>query len=369
MITRGKVIIGLIVVLALSAAALTYFLLIEDMQHEDGELVKGDLTIYNWKDYIGSDTVSKFEQEFGIKVNYLTFDDEEEMFSALQSEPSKYDLLVASNDIVTDLVRARLIQVIDHKNIPNLKNIASQFRDPAYDPDNRHSVPYLWGTTGMIINTSKIGDEPDSWKLLWDPKYKGRIAMLNNAYSVFLAPLAMMGVEVNTNDIEKIEAAGEMLKKQGPLLVGYLEATDIRDRMISGELFAAQLYSGEAMQAVEKNEDLVYFFPKEGGELWIDSFIISAGARNRRGAEKFIDFVLRPEVGAAIANELWYATCDGAAKPFLDPEMLSDPLVYPPPEVREGLHMWEDQGTPEEVAKAEMKINEIWAMLKHLHDN
>ncbi|MFH1830859.1 MAG: spermidine/putrescine ABC transporter substrate-binding protein [Pseudomonadota bacterium] len=359
-----------IVIVTLIVLVASWFLFFKGIYLKEADRkLSGELTIYNWKDYIGKDTVANFEKEFGVKVNYLTFDDEEELFSALQSASSKYDLVIASNDVITALVQARLLDTIDYTNIPNIKNIGEKFRNPPYDPENKHSVPYLWGTTGVIINSKHISGNPDSWSLLWDPVYRGKIAMLNNLFATFMPAFLMHGIDFNTNDLHAIAIAEEELFKQRPLIVGYLEVTDIRDKMVSGDLWAAQIYSGEAMQAIEKNKDLRYFIPKEGSDIWVDNWAIPMGAHHKYTAEAFINYVLRPKVSAAIVNELWFANPNIAARPFTDEEMLNDPLVYPPSNILDKCHMWHDVGTPEEIMQGRSKMNEIWETLKFLGRN
>ena len=322
------------------------------------------LNVYNWEDYFGSTTVSDFEKKFGVKVNLETFDDEEEMVSSLQSHPEKYDIIITSGDEIRELVKMRMLAEIDLENIPNLKNIEQRFRNPYYDPGHRHSVPYLWGTTGIVVNRSFIKDKEDSWPLLWNSKYKGKIAMLNNPDEVIGAALKYLGYSVNTNDPSKLDKARQKLFDQRPLLAGYLDCITLREKLISGELWAAQIYSGEGMFAVDKLEPLEYIIPKEGAAMWVDCLAIPRDAKHKYTAEVFINYILSPEISAEIANYLWYANCNQAARAFTQEEILKSPSLYPSKKTLKNCEFFRPVGTAEEEKRTRQIINKIWSELR-----
>ena len=333
------------------------------------EKVKGKklspvLNIYNWEDYFGPTTLGDFEKKFGVRVNLETFEDEEEVFSMLQAHPGRYDIIIASNDAIRELIAMRLLAEIDIGNIPNLKNIEGKFRNPPYDPGHRHSVPYLWGTTGIAINRSFIQEEVVSWSILWNLKYKGKIAMLNNPDGVIGAASKYLGHSLNTTNPTKIEEERQILLKQKPLLVGYLDTIEIRDKLISNELWAAQIYSGDGMFAADKNKAVAYFVPKEGAAIWVDCLCIPRDAEHKHTAEVFINYILDPEASGKIVNYLWYANCNIAARPYTKKKILESPSLYPFKEILKKCEFFKPVGTEEEQGRCKEIINKIWAQLQ-----
>jgi len=322
------------------------------------------LNIYNWEAYLGPTTLGDFEKKFGVKVNLETFEDEEEVVSMLQAHPGRYDIIIASDDAIRELIAMRLLTEINIGNIPNLKNIEGKFRNPSYDPRHRHSVPYLWGTTGIAINRAFVQEEVVSWSILWNPKYKGKIAMLNNPDEVIGAALKYLGYSLNTTNPIKIEEERQMLLEQKPLLAGYLNTIETRDKLISNELWAAQIYSGDGMFAADKNKAVEYFVPKEGAAIWVDCLCIPRDAEHKHTAEVFINYILDPEASGKIVNHLWYANCNIAASPYTKKEILESPSLYPPEEVLKKCEFFKPVGTEEEKGRCNGIINKIWAQLQ-----
>ena len=224
----------------------------------------GALTLYNWEEYIGSDTLANFEKETGIHVTEINFKDEDEMLGAVQSDLSAYDLVVTSDETVWEMREAKMLAPLDLSKIPNLKYIDKKYRNMPYDPEQRYSVPYMTGTTGIVVNTKYIQQETDSWKVLFDPRYRGKLAMLNNQWEVIGTACKLLGYALNTTDLEELDRAREVLLKQKSLLQGYFDAVTLREKLIGEELWAAQIYNGEGMLAVDENEELEYVIPKEG---------------------------------------------------------------------------------------------------------
>lgn len=323
-----------------------------------------ELNVYNWGDYFGETTLSDFEKEYGIKVNLQIFEDEEEMISELQSHPEKHDIVIASDETVRELINMRLLAEMNLVNIPNTKNIEERFKNPSYDPRHKHSIPYLWGTTGIAINRNFVNENVDSWSILWDPKYKSKIAMLNNPDEVIGAALKYLGYSVNTNDSTQLESARHKLLEQKSLGVVYLGPVEIRSRLISNELWAAQIYSGEGMYAVDKNDAIKYFVPKEGSSLWVDCLCIPRDAEQKYTAEVFINYILSPIVSAKIVNYLWYANCNIAAQPYTNKEILTNISLYPSALVLERCEFFKKTGTEEERNKTQQIHNKIWSELQ-----
>ncbi|MEK9153746.1 MAG: spermidine/putrescine ABC transporter substrate-binding protein [Patescibacteria group bacterium] len=318
------------------------------------------LNIYNWEDYIGTTTIADFEKEFGVKVNLESYPNEDAMISGVQSDPIKYDIVVGSDILVKEMNNMKLLAEIDLKNIPNLKNIGAEFQNPSYDPGNKHSIPYMWGTSGIVINHEFIEETEPSWAILWSPAYKGKITMLDNMQDVIGAALRYAGYSANSVDPAELEKARQLLLQQKPLLRGYENGYQIRDAILNGELWAAHSYSGDGSMLVSQNENIEYVIPKEGAFIWVDNLLIPVGSQHKYTAEVFINYVLRPDVSAKIANYLWYANTNEAARELTNPDILQDPAIYPSEEARKKLEFAGYFGGVEAVAL----YNQIWAELQ-----
>jgi len=325
-------------------------------------LASGDaektLTLYNWEEYIGSNTIAAFEKETGIRVKEVFFKNEEDMLGAVISDPGAYDLVVTSDDMVREMREARILSKLDLSKIPNLKHIDKKYLNLPVDPKQNYSIPYLWGTTGLAVNTKYITENSDSWKVLFDEKNSGKIAVLSDLYEVIAVPLKLLGFKMNTTDPEKFAKAKELLLKQKPLLSGYFDIMTIQDMLIKEKLWAAHTYSGEGMVAADENENIEYIIPKEGAPMWIDLFVLLRDAKNKKEAHVFLNYILRPEVNAKIASELWYATANKAAKPLMDQEVIESSAVYPSSEVLARCEFFTENGFPTPI------VNRIWYELQ-----
>ncbi|MBW2646069.1 MAG: spermidine/putrescine ABC transporter substrate-binding protein [Deltaproteobacteria bacterium] len=315
------------------------------------------LNLYNWEEYIGSKTLENFEKETGIHVNEITFEDEEDMLGAVQSDLAAFDLVVSSDDLVREMRVAKILARLDYSKIPNFKHIAKKYRNMPCDPEQKYTVPYLTGTTGMAINKKYIKDDADSWKVLFDKRYKGKLAMLNNSFEVVAAASKSLGYSINITSPEKMDIVRKLLLEQKPLLQGYCDTETLKDLLVHEKVWAVQIYSGEGLVAADENENLEYVIPKEGAPVWVDFFVMPRDAKHKEEAHMFLNYVLRPEVNASIASELWYATPNEAAEPLMDPEVLNSKSVYPPAEVMERCEFFEDTG------KATRFIAPIWSDL------
>jgi len=222
-----------------------------------------------------------------------------------------------------------------------------------------YSIPYMWGTTGIAVNRKYIKETEDSWSILWNPKYKGKIAMLDNSWEVIGAALKYLGYSGNSTNLEELEEARELLLEQKPILRGYEDCVSTRDELIEENLWAVHQYSGEGAFAADENENVEYIIPEEGGFLWIDNVMIPKDSPHKYTAEVFINFILRPQISADIANYLWYANTNEAAAEFTDQEILDAPSIYPSEEVLSRCELFVDIG-----GAAEAKYNEIWAELQ-----
>jgi spermidine/putrescine transport system substrate-binding protein len=287
-----------------------------------------ELNIYAWAGEIPETVVKKFEQETGIEVTLDTFDSNETMTAKLSSGSAGYDLVEPSQYSVQQLIGQKLIQPLDHARIKGLDNLADKFRDPSYDPGNKYSVPWIWGTTGFAYN-DKCVPEAKSWKTLFDEKYKGKVYMLDNMLAAYIAGLQVTGSRATSTDEGEIKAATEALTKQKKMLAGY-NSTNYPQLLSTGQACAAQAWSGTAMaKVVAANPNVHYVLPEEGGSIWTDGLSIPKGAKNTDSAYAFINFLLRPEIAAMATDDGGSASTNARAREHIkDKKALENPAVY-----------------------------------------
>ncbi len=286
------------------------------------------VNFFNWSNYIGKETLPRFTSETGIKVNYDVFADEEEMFAKLRSGVRGYDLIVGTDYMIPRFRALNIVDPFPPGALPNLANISAQFRHPSYDPELSFTVPYLWGTTGIGFNKSKVHKTPSSWMDLFDERYKGRISMLDNSRDCLSFALLVNGHPEDSADPAHLEAAKQLLIRQRPLLKSYSSSTYM-DGLVSGELVMAMAWSGDLLQAAKDNPQLDYVIPKEGSYMWVDSLCLVRGAPHREDALRLVDYLLKGEVAAEVANHVRYASPNEAAKKHLEKAILKDQRVYP----------------------------------------
>lgn len=316
------------------------------------------VNIYIWTNYLPQDVLEEFERRTGIDANVDTYDSNEAILDKLQSGVADYDIVVPSDYMMKILIPEGLLQELDHSKLPSRKNLDPRFLDQTYDPGNRHSFPYLWGTTGIGYDKTKTGGPVDSWSALFDERYAGRILMLDDAREAFGAALKIMGRSINEKDPAVLRAAAEMLKKQKRLVKTY-NSSDFANLLAAGDVDVAHGWNGEMAEAVAGHPDrLVYVVPKEGGTLWIDNVAIPKGARNLEAAYAFLDFVMEPEIMARIVNDVHYAGANQAALLRIDEAIRNDPAIYPATEVLDRCELIEDLGETTPL------IDELWTEVK-----
>jgi len=316
-----------------------------------------ELFFYNWSDYIAEDTIPNFEKEFGVRVVYDNYSSNDTLLAKLQSGATGYDIVVPSDYMVTTMIGLDLLQPLNLDNIPNTKNLYPRFREAPFDPGNKYSIPWQWGTTGIGYNSEQVPDFQPTWDMLWNEKYKGRITMLTESRDVFAVALFRLGYDPNTTDKAQIDEALKMLQEQKPLLKHYTSDTYI-DELAANDAWLSHGYSGDVFQAIAENDKVAYAIPEEGAIIWVDSMCIPKGAPSPRTAEVFMDYILRPDVGAAISNYVFYASPNEAAFDLIDPEITGDPAIYPPQEVLDKLEFLVELGD------ATKLYNEAFSQLK-----
>ncbi len=326
----------------------------------------GKLYVYNWGEYIDDSIVEQFQKETGIEVIYDMFETNEEMYPIISSGAAKYDVVCPSDYMIKKMVDNGLLAEIDFNNVPNIKNIGQQYMDmsKAFDPENKFSVPYNWGTVGIIYNTSKVEGDPDSWNVLWDERYKGNILMQDSVRDAFMVGEKKLGYSLNSTDRAELEAVRDQLIAQKPLVQAYV-IDQVRDKMIGGEAALAVIYSGEMLyiqneiKASGREEQLKYVIPKEGSNLWIDSWVIPKDAPNKANAEKWIDFMCRADIAKKNFEYITYPTPNTAAFELLDKDMRENKAVFPDQEMLKNCEVFQYLGE-----EADELYNNLWKEVK-----
>lgn len=293
-----------------------------------------EINVYNWGEYIsdgaeGSLDVNKqFEQETGIKVNYTTYDSNENMYNKIKGGGANYDIVIPSDYMIERLINENLLEKLDFDNIPNYKNIMSKYKNLYYDPNNEYSVPYSVCMVGLVYNTKMVDETPDSWEIMWNEKYKGQILMFNNSRDAFGIAQFLLGIDVNTTEKTDWDRAYEKLTKQKPLVQSYV-MDEVFNKMESGEAAIAAYYAGDCISMTENNPDLDFVYPKEGTNIFVDAACIPKGCQNKEGAEAYINFLLRGDIALANAECICYATPNQAVLDNEDYSLRDNKKLYP----------------------------------------
>jgi spermidine/putrescine-binding protein len=289
----------------------------------------GELNLYIWTEYLPQTVLDEFTRRTGIKVNVDNYDSNETLLAKLQSGVAGYDLCVPSDYMIEVLISEKLIQPIDKAKVPNLSNVDARFLKRPFDPDNAYTVPYLWGTTGFAYNKKAVPGKVDSWAVVFDEKYAGKILMLDDVRECFAAALKSMGKPLNSNDEASLRAAGDLLKKQKKLVKTY-NSDDFDNVLASGDVVIAQGYNGQlAKLATAQPDDFAYVVPKEGCTVAMDGMCIPSDAKNVEAAHLFLNFIHEPQINAQIVNGVNYASTNAKAKAFVNKEILNNPAIYP----------------------------------------
>lgn len=304
------------------------------------------VTALVFSEYLPDDVLADFKKETGVEAKVGTFESNEELIQKLSNGASvaDFDVVTPSDYMVKRLAERNLIRKLDKAKLTNLANLDPFALGKSYDPANDYSVPLFWGTTGIGYNRKALGGDVDSWAALFDAKYKGKIQMLNDPREVRAAALHNLGKDLNEKDPAALEAAKAELKKQFPLVLVY-DTDSFANKLAAGDVAIAQGFNGQFAKVIkQKPDELRFVIPKEGGTLWIDNLCVPTAARRSANAHAFIDYLMRPEIAARLANYAAYASANKAARAKIDPARLNDPVVYPPADVLARCKVMEDLG-------------------------
>ncbi|MGK0186120.1 MAG: spermidine/putrescine-binding protein [Verrucomicrobiales bacterium] len=303
------------------------------------EVGEKTLTLYSWDEYFSEESFAGFEELTGAKVIYETFNDAEEMIENLRSYPGKYDVVVIDGPYISMLKDARLLKELDHSRLSNFSNIDKPYTERVFDPGNRFSIPYMWGTTLLAYRNDKIENPPESWSLLFDPAYAGKVSILQERNDCLPTTLLSLGLDPNSkNEEDYAKAETKMIDLVTKNRARFGTDNEMKEHLLSGDSWVALMYSGDAALIAdpETNEDenISFFIPQEGACLWVDNFAVAKDSQKPELAEKFLNYMMEAEVAAELSNFLWYATANEKAGPFLDAELRDDKTIYPDKEVQ-----------------------------------
>ena len=327
------------------------------LKNNSGEKV----IVYNWGEYLDPKTIELFEKETGISVTYEEYETNEIMYPKILSQAIAYDVVCPSDYMIQRMIENDLLAEINWNNIPNIKNMDSTYMEQSksFDPENKYSVPYCVGTVGILYNKSMVKEPVDSWNILWDPKYKDRILMQDSVRDAFAAALKRLGYSINATEVDQLAAATEDLIEQKPLVQAYV-VDQVRDKMIGNEAALGVIYSGEAGYTKRENPDLEYVIPKEGSNVWIDSWVIPKNSKNKENAEKFINFMCRPEIALMNFEYLTYSTPNLKAKEMIeDEDIRNSKILFPEPEDLTNCETFQFLGDD-----VDSYYNELWNKVK-----
>ncbi len=283
--------------------------------------------VYNWGDYIAPGVIDRFEEESGMRVIYEMFETNEDMYTKIKNSNNSYDVIIPSDYMIERMIAENLLAEIDMSAITNYENIDAEYKNLSFDKDNKYSVPYTWGTVGILYNKTMVSDAPTSWGALWDEQYKDNIIMMNSQRDAIGITLKYLGHSLNETDPAALEAAKQKLIDQSPLVLTWV-VDEVKDKMIGGEAALALVYAGDAVYCKGENPDLEYVIPSEGSNIFFDSMCIPSNCRNKEGAEAFINFMCRADIAAQNAEYIGYSSPSTPARELMG-EAGQDPTAYP----------------------------------------
>lgn len=319
------------------------------------------VVVYNWGEYLDPEVLNIFEEETGIDVVYEEFETNEILYPKISSGAIAYDVICPSDYMIQRMIENDLLAEINFDNIPNIKNIGTDYMEQSrqFDPENKYSVPYCWGTVGILYNKTMVDEPVTSWSILWDEKYKDNILMQDSVRDAFGVTLKYLGYSLNSTDLDELTEARDLLIKQKPLVQAYV-IDQVRDKMIGNEAAIGVIYSGEAIYTQMENPDLEYVIPKEGSNIWIDSWVIPKNTENKENAEKFINFLCRPDIALMNFEYITYSTPNVEARKLIEDEAVrNSEIAFPDLSKYDNLETFRYMGT-----EADQTYGELWNQVK-----
>ena len=323
-------------------------------------LAEGVVNVFNWEDYINEDVIKMFEEETGIKVNYMRFTLNEDMMVQVRTSPGSFDVVFPSDYAIERMIAEDLVQPIDFDKVPNAAQILDWLQTPDYDPDHKYSVPYMWGTVGILYNTTKVEEPITSWGQLFDEKYKDQVFMMDSPRDTLGIALKYLGYSVNSKNPAEIQEATNLLieQKQKGIVKAY-QVDETKDKMVAGEAALALVWSGDAQYAINLNPDLAYVVPEEGSNVWVDGMVITKTAANPDNAHAFIDFLSRPEIAAMNVEYIEYSTPNQGAIELLGEDYIDNPNLNPGMDIIENCEFFHDNHD------VKVLYDTFWGMVKN----
>ena len=322
-----KKLFAMALVLSLTAGLLTGCVYSRDSL--GGDTSSNVVNVYNWGEYIDESVLKDFEAATGIKVNYQMYDSNETMYSKIAGGGANYDVVIPSDYMVARLIEEDLVAPLNFDNIPNFADIDPALKNPAYDPENLYSVPYMWGLMGVIYNTKAVDEEDlGSWDLLWNEKYAGDILMIDNSRDAIGIALKRLGYSYNTTDEAQVRQAVDLLVEQWPIVQAYV-MDDIFQKLEGANAYVGTYYYGDYLTMYENNPDLGFYIPEEGTNIYVDAMCILKDAPNKENAEAFINYMCSTQAGLKNCEAIWYSSPLLSVREELDPEIADDPYAYP----------------------------------------
>lgn len=322
----------------------------------------GEVIVYNWGEYIDPEVIELFEEETGIKVVYDEYETNETMYPKVEAGASQYDLVCPSDYMIDKMIQNGLLAELNFDNIPNAKEyIGAEYYEQSkeFDPENKYSIPYCWGTVGILYNKTMVSEPITSWDVLWDSQYENNILMQDSVRDAFMVALKKNGNSMNTTDEAELNAAKDALIEQKPLVQAYV-IDQVRDKMIGNEAAIGVIYSGEAIYTQRENTDLEYVIPEEGSNIWIDSWVMLKDAPNKENAEKFLDFLCRPEIALMNFEYITYSTPNTGAKELIEDESIKNsPIAFPDLSQYDNMETYSYLGE-----EFDENLNELWKQVK-----
>lgn len=322
-----------------------------------------DLYIYNWGQYIDEDVIDIFEKETGLSVSYEEFETNEAMYPKVANGAGEYDLICPSDYMIEKMIEEDLLAPLNYDNIPNIKYIGNQFlnQSETFDPGNKFSVPYCWGTVGILYNKKMVKEPVDSWSILWDKEYYDSVLMQNSVRDAFGITLKWLGYSLNsTNRDELREARDKLIEQKKKGIVQAYVVDQVRDKMIDNSAALGVIYSGEASYCISENPDLAYVVPKEGTNSWIDSWVIPKNSKHKEAAEQFLNFLCRPDIALKNFEYICYSTPNIAVRDMLEDEDLkNDEILFPDEDILENTETFKYLGE-----EMDQEYYELWKEVK-----